>query len=55
MKPEFEKWRNEFNQSLIDALAEEQNKQREQIKQRIKREQKAREMGRRARTIRGKI
>ena len=30
-RSEFEGWRNEYNQSLINALAEEQNKQKEQI------------------------
>ena len=53
-KPNFPKWRNEFNKSLIDALAKEKNVAKEKIHRRIKRERKAREMGKRARMIRGK-
>ena len=39
---------------MIDALAKEKNTQKEKIHRRIKRERKAREMGKRARSIRGK-
>ena len=53
-KPNFEKWRNEFNESKIDALAKEEKTTADKIRCRIKREQKAREMGSKARSIRAK-
>ena len=39
---------------MIDALAKEKNVAKEKIHRRIRRERKAREMGKRARMIRGK-
>ena len=53
-KHEFEKWRDEYNESLIDSLAKEQNVQKQAIRKRIIRERLSRLMGRRAREIRAK-
>ena len=47
-------WRLEFQFSLIDALAEEEQLPKSIIEKRIKREEKQRDMGRKARYIRGK-
>ena len=49
-----ESWRLEFQYSLIDALAEEQQLPKSIIEKRLKREEKQRVMGRKARYIRGK-
>ena len=53
-KDKFEKWRDKYNESLIDALAKEQNILKQAIRKRIIREQVSRLMGRRARAIREK-
>lgn len=49
-----EKWRLEFQFSLLDALSKEEWLPKSIIEKRMKREEKQREMGRKARYIRGK-
>ena len=61
-KKEFKKDRNKFNNSLIDALAEEESKRskleisdlKKRIELQIKRENKSRRVGKKAESIRGK-
>ena len=61
-KKEFKDDRNEFNNSLIDALAEKESKKskleisdlKKRIELQIKRENKSRRVGKKARSIRGK-
>ena len=49
-----QEWRKEFQHSLIDALAKTEHLPKETIKKRMKREEKQRTLGRKARRIRGK-
>jgi hypothetical protein len=44
-KKNYPQWRREFLESLIDALAAEENTERELIENRMKREQKSRDLG----------
>ena len=53
-KKNYAQWRREFLESLIDALADEENTERQVIENRIKREQKSRDLGWKARQITGK-
>ena len=50
----FNDWRKEFNNSLISALAKDENLTAEIIKKRMKREEDSREMGQKSRKITGK-
>ena len=49
-----EEWRRDFQHSLIDALAKAEHLPKETIKKRMKREEKQRDIGQKARRIRGK-
>ena len=48
-KKNYAQWRREFLESLIDALAAEENTERQIIENRMKREQKSRDLGWKAR------
>ena len=50
-KPNYPQWRSEFQESLIDALAVEANIEQRIIQNRMKREQKSRDLGWKARLI----
>ena len=49
-----ERWRKEFQNSLIDALAEEEKVSRDIIKKRMKREEQQRVLGGKSKRLRGK-
>ena len=53
-KPNYPQWRRKFLESLIDALAVEENTEKQIIKTRMKREQKSRDLRWKARQITGK-
>ena len=54
IKRKFPEWRRQFNESLIEVLADDEKLSKEIIKMRTKREEASRELGRNARRIRGK-
>ena len=53
-KNKYPEWRRQFNESLIEALADDKKLSKEIIRMRMKREENIRELGRKARRIRGK-
>ena len=53
-KDKFAEWRQTFNMSKLEAIAETDNTTVEQVKKRMKREEKSRDMGFQSRHITGK-